>query len=165
MGGALSGEQISQIPLNRSKQMKYFVPASIALAFIVVVGCIQRSSFEVVENFSANDTSTTGNDSTHTGTVFITDRTGKAWDITHAVEVYGMEPRGFQFGLGPFAIRPLNNPEFYLPGDPQYPNPAFDFLIIGTRISGDARAYPIDALSYYEIVNEQFGPTHVSVAY
>ena len=55
--------------------------------------------------------------------VFITDRTGKLWDVTHA-QKYGLDPSGYEYGLGPYAIRPLNNPLMLTPGDAGYPSPA-----------------------------------------
>ena len=51
---------------------------------------------------------------------FITDRTGKRWDVAHAAK-YGLVPAGFQFGLGPLAIRPLIEPGMIFPGDREYP--------------------------------------------
>lgn len=96
--------------------------------------------------------------------ILIRDRTGKEWDITHAVNKYGFDPAGFQYGLGPDAIKPINNPQFFNPGDAGFPRPD-DFLVIGTTINGDSRAYPINILKSHEIVNEKFVSTHVSVAY
>jgi hypothetical protein len=39
--------------------------------------------------------------------VFLVDRTGEQWKITQAVSI-GFHPRGFQFGIGRDAIRPLD---------------------------------------------------------
>ena len=97
--------------------------------------------------------------------VFIRDKTGKEWDVTHAVRNYGFQADKFQFGLGPFAITPINNPKMLNPGDPGYPSDEADFLVIGTRINSDERAYPLSVLSRHENANEQFGDTHVAVAY
>jgi hypothetical protein len=96
--------------------------------------------------------------------ILIRDRTGKEWDVTHAFNKYGFDPAGFQYGLGPNAIKPINNPQFFIPGDAGFPRPD-DFLVIGTTINEDTRAYPINILKSHEIVNEKFAATHVAVAY
>jgi len=97
--------------------------------------------------------------------IFIHDQTGKAWDITHAVKKYGMVPEGFQFGLGPNAIPPINNPQMLSQGDVGYPGDSQTFIMIGTMINEDTRAYPLSVLALHEIVNEVFDDTHVSVAF
>ena len=95
----------------------------------------------------------------------IVDETGKEWDVTHAKEKYGMEPSGFQFGLGPDAIRPILHPSLLSPEDPGYPHEAENFLVIGTTLDGDSRAYAISDLIDHEIADDKFGDVHVAVAY
>ncbi len=97
--------------------------------------------------------------------IIIVDQTGKSWDVTHAVNEYGFQARAFQFGIGPFAIRPIQNPTMLSPGDAGYPSPQSDFLTIGYDHNGDKRAYPLYVMGSHEIVDEQFGQTHVAVAY
>ncbi|GAB4372943.1 MAG: hypothetical protein Kow0042_16530 [Calditrichia bacterium] len=97
--------------------------------------------------------------------IFLIDRTGKQWDITHAVRTYKMDPNRFQYGLGPFAIRPILQPEFLNPGDPGYPDEDATFLVIGANLNGVVRAYPISVLNNHEIADDQFGDAHVAVAY
>ncbi len=114
--------------------------------------------------------STTGNDFsppivTEGEKIFITDRTGKQWDITYAVRVYKFDSTGFQFGSGPYAIKLILNPKMLSPGDPGYPSPQVSSQIIGTTINADTRAYPLDALDLREIANDSFGDTHVAVAF
>ncbi len=99
------------------------------------------------------------------GKVFIIDVTGKSWEVTHAKEMYGMEPHLFQYGLGPYAIRPILDPEMLSKGERGYPADNEIFLVLGTEIDNDARAYPLEVMSYIEIVDEKFGNTHVAVAY
>ena len=99
------------------------------------------------------------------GNVLITDRTGKSWDVTHARDHYDLQPSGFQFGLGPFAIRPINDPLMWAPGESGYPETAGIFLVLATQLNGFTRAYPIAVMSRHEIANEEFGETHVAVAY
>ncbi len=97
--------------------------------------------------------------------IVIVDRTGKEWDITHAVKKYGMKADKFQFGLGPDAIQPILDPSFFSPGENGYPDNNATFLVIGTSINGDTRAYPIFVLKSREIIDEQFDSTYVAVAY
>ncbi len=97
--------------------------------------------------------------------VFITDRTGKEWDVTHAVANYGFDTKNFQYGLGPFAITPINHPEMLSQGEPSYPAENSGEAIIGLNIEGDARAYPIRILSQHEVVNDRVGGKDVAVVY
>ncbi len=99
------------------------------------------------------------------GEVFITDRTGKVWDVTHAARNYGMGPFLFEYGLGPFAIQPIINARMLSPGDLNYPIDSQGALVIGTSLNGFTRAYPTEILSRFEVANEQFGDAHVAVAY
>jgi hypothetical protein len=97
--------------------------------------------------------------------VLITDATGKQWDVTHAVNTYGFDPQGFQFGLGPDAIPPIIGSGMLSPGDPFYPDDDATFLVIGTTIGGESRAYPIHILNRHEVVDESFGDVHVAVGW
>lgn len=97
--------------------------------------------------------------------VFIVDRTGKRWDVTHAQQKYGMRAENFEFGLGPDAIRPINNPRMLSPGDPNYPASNLTFLVLGATLAGRSRAYPINIMSMVEIANERFGNQFVAVGY
>ena len=97
--------------------------------------------------------------------IVIVDRTGKTWDITYAVRVYGMLRHNWAYGLGPNAIRPIVNPRFYSPGDGEYPEPSDRLEIIGVSIDGDARAYSTWKLSSHEVVNDIVGGRHVAVTY
>lgn len=97
--------------------------------------------------------------------ILIVDRTGKKWDVTHAVKTYGFVAEEFQFGLGPNAITPILNPQMLSPGDPGYPADFESFLVIGTELNGDIRAYPISVMTRHEIADERFDSTYVAVAY
>ena len=99
------------------------------------------------------------------GRYLIVDNTGKKWDVTHAKEKYGMEPAEFQFGLGPFAIKPILNPKMLSPGDTGYPLDNETFLVLATEINNDSRAYSIRVMSIHEIADEKFADVHVAVAY
>ena len=102
------------------------------------------------------------------GPIFIIDRHGERFDITHAVESYGMAPSGFEFGIGKNAIPPINHPEMIRSHEPDYPSARSRQAkqpIIGARFEGDARGYAIRQLVRHEIVNETIGHTEAAVAY
>ena len=97
--------------------------------------------------------------------IFIKDKTGKNWEVTHAVNNYGFDPDRFRAGLGPFAIPPIINPKMLNRGDFGFPKNDETFLIIGTTLNGDTRAYSLDALSSHEVADERIDSTYVAVAY
>ena len=75
------------------------------------------------------------------GRALITDKTGKTWDITHARDRYDLHPSDFQFGSGPFSIRPINDPLMWSPGESGYPATDEVFLVMATRFNGMTKAY------------------------
>lgn len=97
--------------------------------------------------------------------IFVIDRTGKKWDITHAVNNYDFEPERFQFGLGPQAIPPILNPQMVCPGEEGYPADNESFTIMGASLNGHTRAYRLTVMTRHEVVDEKFGDAHVAVAY
>jgi hypothetical protein len=97
--------------------------------------------------------------------IFIVDGTDKKWDITHAVKHYGFLPEKFDFGLGPNAIKPIQNPVFVCEGENGYPPDNSELIVIGTSINGETRAYSLIDMRAHEIVNDQFGDAHVAVGY
>ena len=99
------------------------------------------------------------------GRLIIIDLTKKKWDVTHAKEKYGMEPAKFQFGLGPNAIRPIQNPVMVSGAEKGYPDDSETFLILGTTIRDETRAYPLSVMGWHEIANEDFRGAHVAAAY
>ncbi len=99
------------------------------------------------------------------GQIFITDRRGEKWNITHAVENYGFIASRFQHGLGKDKIRPINDPDFLFPGDDGYPSSGSSFQVIGTVINQAARSYDLGDLFFHEIVNDTFGDTHVTIGF
>ena len=99
------------------------------------------------------------------GRVLIRDVTGKRWDVTEARNQYGILPGEFQHGLGPEAIPPILISHMLLPGEPGFPDPRADFLVIGVLLNGFTRAYPIQVLGWHEVATEKFGEAHVSVAF
>ncbi len=136
--------------------MKVFsIPLTLAsLSILLVLGCNSTlSSPGEANTIEENEM------------ISIVDATGKKWDVTHARDVYGMDPLKFQFGLGPFAIRPILNPKMLSPGEAGYPQESESFLVLGATLNGNTRAYPISRLTMVEIADEKFGDSHVAVAY
>jgi len=104
-------------------------------------------------------------DSSDSNRILIRDRTGKKWDITHAVNAYGFDPKRFQHGLGPFAITPIRDPRFLSPGDSGYDSVDENEIVIGVFLYGIVKAYPLKILKSHEIVDEKFALSHVAVGY
>ncbi|GAB4333246.1 MAG: hypothetical protein Kow0037_11480 [Calditrichia bacterium] len=125
-------------------------------AMSIWLSCSNNTTPTTADSFSI-DRNTEG--------IFLTDRTGKKWDITHAEKKYGMKADRFQFGLGPFAIPPILNPQYYSPGENGYPNSFSEHLVIGVNLWGVVAAYPIQVMSAREIVDETFNGHHAAVAY
>jgi len=100
-----------------------------------------------------------------TNQIFIVDNSGKQWNITHAVNKYGFSAGQFQYGLGPYAIPPINNPEMLTPGDPGYPSVQDGQAVIGAVFNNDVRAYPITVLRHREIVNDEIGNKYVAIGF
>ena len=146
--------------------MRQMLMLVVAAGFVVAVGSGCGNS-KVLTNappdrYADADPGFSQQDSSGT---FITDRTGKRWDVGHAAK-YGLFPAGFQFGLGPFAIRPLVEPEMIFPGENGYPSPSATTMVLGVDLNGFERAYPTwTVLSAVEVANERFGEAHVSVAF
>jgi hypothetical protein len=98
--------------------------------------------------------------------ILITDKKGKRWDITHAVNIYDMQPEGWQQGIGQYAIMPINDPSLLSPGEPGYPAGPGLFLVVGAVFpGGDARAYSIPAIYLHEVVNDRSGDLAFAAVY
>jgi Protein of unknown function (DUF3179) len=72
--------------------------------------------------------------------------------------------RAMHFALGPDSIRSIDSPCFESPaaaGTLLHENA----LVIGVERNGDARAYPIDLLSYHEVVNDSVGGVPIAVTW
>jgi hypothetical protein len=126
--------------------------------FLLYIGCTPIPP-------SMESPGSAGRTSQRSGHIYITDRYGERFDITHAVEKYGMSRHGFEHGIGKNTIHPLDHPNMIGPGKPDYPNARDDTRVIGTEIDGDVRSYPIPLLARHEIVNETIGGTAAAVAY
>lgn len=66
--------------------------------------------------------------------------------------------------IPPDAIRAIDEPTF-LRGDAAARQMAADEHVLGVRLGGVARAYPLGHLSAHEIVNDRFGDIPVAVTW
>lgn len=92
--------------------------------------------------------------------VFIVDRTGERWGVTQAVSI-GFDPRGFQFGIGRNAIRPLDASSLAK----SHANLRPSERVIGIANASDAHAYVIRKLTRHEIANTRIGDEPIAAAY
>ncbi len=97
--------------------------------------------------------------------IFLTDQTGKRWNITYAVRELGFDRSRFNFGLGPNAIVPIIDPDFWFPGDPGYPSATSSLQVLGISLGGEAKAYPIGILSRHEVANDELASTPIAASY
>ncbi len=97
--------------------------------------------------------------------VILVDMTGKEWDVSTAVYKYGFNVKYFEYGLGPFAIRPFINPEMSRPGTPGYPLDDAVHPVIGVSVAGDDRGYGIFDLISREVADDVIGGVPLAVAY
>jgi hypothetical protein len=96
------------------------------------------------------------------------DATGRLWDVTHARDVYGMNPDYYNYGLGIGAIPSVDDPTVLEKGDAGYPNPDSRLLVFGVEHNGEHRAYPVELLTWHEIVNDVYpgeSDQYLAVAY
>lgn len=98
------------------------------------------------------------------GRITITDQTGREWDVTHAVEVYDMDPEFFNFGIGVGAIPSIDNPVELTDSDPGYPDENDNREIFGVVIDDTPRAYGVNTLVRHEVFNETFEGATVTYA-
>ena len=127
------------------------------VAALVWAGCFNHTSEEIIGSAGEPQIKQDGE------RIVIVDLTGKEWDVTEAVKTYGFDPKLFDHGLGP--IPAIVGPEMLSPGDAGYPDDAADFIVIGTTIGGESRAYPIHVLDNHEVADDSFGDTHVAIGW
>jgi len=143
------------------KRIKYFLFCIFSFVLLSHSACTTDDETRV-QSMTVPDTSdSTGSSEKN----YLEDRTGKRWDITHAVQEYGMDPENFRYGLGPDAIRPINNPDFLVAGQQGFPVASGTFSVIGVNFHGEPRAYPIGVLRNHEVINDRVGSTHFSAVY
>ncbi len=129
--------------------------AIMSMTLILSLGCSESTPTAPVITDPDNDTLT----------INIVDRTGKVWDITHAVNNFGMDSNRFNFGNGPFSFRPYLNPRFVSSGEAGYPSPTDRTQILGLQYNGVVRAYPVGAFNGREVINDFAGNVPIAVTY
>ena len=87
-------------------------------------------------------------------TAFIRDSAGRIWDVTHARDVYDMNPNYFNYGLGIGVISSVDNPKVFDEGDSGYPDPDSRTSVFGVTHNGEQRAYSVSALERHEVFND-----------
>ena len=97
--------------------------------------------------------------------IYLEDLNGNRYNIAHAIVHYDFELNGFSASAGPLARAPMIEPDMLAPGDVGYPDEFATLAIIGASVGGESRAYPIRDISRYEVVDERFGQTHITIAY
>ena len=84
----------------------------------------------------------------------IKDRTGRLWDVTHARDVYDMDPDYFNYGLGVGVIPSVDAPTVFEEGDSGYPDSDSRIHVFGFNHNGEQRAYSVSALTRHEVFND-----------
>jgi hypothetical protein len=92
--------------------------------------------------------------------ILIVDRTGERWDVTQAASL-GFKPRGFQYGIGRDAIRPLDDSSLA----DTAPSLDDDTRVLGVANGPDAHAYVVRRLTRHEIANTALNDTPIAAAY
>jgi hypothetical protein len=92
--------------------------------------------------------------------IYLIDRTGERWDITQARSI-GFDPKGFEFGIGRNAFRPLTDSDWQ--PDPNGRRPKMP--VIGISAGDESHAYSIEKLRYHETANTMLGARAILVAY
>ncbi len=134
--------------MNTKKFFYYLV----GLVMIVALGCSSSD-----ETFAKTEKK-----------VFITDRTGRKWDITHAKNTYNMRPEYFNFGIGVGAIPSVDDPKIVDKGSAGYPKSTSRVPVFGVNHNGEQRAYGVGDMARHEIFNEKYpgeSDQHVAVGY
>ena len=93
---------------------------------------------------------------TEDNSAVITDRMGREWDVTHARDVYGLNPDFYNFGLGAGAIASVDNPGVIKPGEVGYPSSDSQIAVFEVNHNGEQRAYSVGALTRHEVFNDIF---------
>lgn len=94
------------------------------------------------------------------GRTYIVDQTGERWDVTQA-ESLGFEADKFQYGIGRYAFKPLDDTG--LSDDSSFVS--LNERVIGVADGENAQAYSVSKLSRHEVANSMFGEVPIAVGY
>ena len=84
------------------------------------------------------------------------DRNSRGWDVTYARDVYNMDPKYYNYGLGINAIPSVDDPVVLQEGDVGYPASDSNIRVFGVDHNGEQRAYSISDLSAHEVFNDTY---------
>ena len=135
----------------------YTAMGFVAVLAIIFVACTSEAPTPAPAPESASE-----------NTAVIRDRTGRLWDVTHARDVYDMNPDYFNYGLGIGAIPSVDDPTVLEEGDSGYPSSDSRTIVFGVNHNGEQRAYSLSALSRHEVFNDVYpgeSNQYVSVTY
>ena len=151
------------------KTKLYLLMAFAAAVAIVLVACTSATAEPPQDSTPGPDTAPApAQDTQPDDRAIITDRIGVQWDVTHARDVYDMNPEFFNYGLGVGAIRSVDNPTVLKEGDPGYPSSDSHIQVFGVNHNGEQRAYSISALTRHEVFNDVYpgeSNQYLAVAY
>ena len=136
------------------------IAKSIVVTMLSLIFILHCSSDNIRPINSSNDT--------EDDSIFITDLTGRKWDVTHAFKAYNMNPNYYNFGLGVGAIPSVDNPKIMDESNAQFPSSDRRLEVFGVSHNGEERAYSTYALARHEVFNDKYpGGSHqyVAVAY
>ncbi len=131
--------------------MRKVIPATIALAFAVVIAAYALSPIS---------TRQIADQVQQDGKVYITDQTGEKWDITQAVGL-GFEARRFQYGIGRWAFTTLDDSDL----SEDTTGASGRTRIIGVKGNAENQAYSVRKLSRHELANTNIDGKPIAVGY
>jgi hypothetical protein len=129
------------------KPITHTVMGLVAVLAIMLVACTSEAP---------GPTPASAPESESENTAVIRDRTGRVWDVTHARDVYDMNPDDFNYGLGIGAITSVDDPTVLEEGDSGYPSADSRTQVFGVNHNGKQRAYSVSALSRHEVFNDVY---------
>lgn len=94
------------------------------------------------------------------GKVYIEDQAGELWEIGQAKSI-GFKPGLFQYGIGRYAIQPLNNSHLKSSFSSAFENPR----VIGVTKGNEAHAYSLKRLKLHEIANTSINEQPIAAVY
>jgi len=132
-----------------------FIMGLVTAAAILSAACTSENPGTTPAHAN-NQTLAPGTEDDGNKSAIIRDRAGRNWDVTHARDVYDMDPDNFNFGLGIGGIPSVDIPEILAEGDFGYPGSNSKTEVFGVNHNGEQRAYSVGALTRHEVFNDVF---------
>ena len=148
------------------KAKLYLVVGITAIAAVIPSGCTSETT--IPPTSVPNPPQVPVPETEHKNPAIIIDRTGREWDVTHARDVYGMNPAFFNYGIGIGAIPSVDDPIVLEEGDSGYPSFDSRINVFGVNHNGEQRAYSVSALTRHEVFNDVYpgeSNQYLAVAY